>query len=138
MQDELPKRIEGASVRTVHLIRRVVHGKQGEKIWIDVPCERCEKERCRLLGLNYPQPDWGTSAWVHPQPVAILPAFTRPPMPPSDGVPKWLVRAADAWAAKALDATADKRPVYPSSVEPPYEEQPSPSGRPGSGGSAPF
>ena len=138
MQHEFSGPSEGPILRKRSRLNRIVHGKPGEKIFIDVPCERCEKERCRLLGLNYPQPDWGTSAWVHPQPVAVLPAFTRPPMPPSDGVPKWLVRAADAWAAKALDATADKRPVYPSSVEPPYEEQPSPTGRPASGGSAPF
>ena len=112
MQNEPSGHSKGPFYRTLSLVRRVVHGKPGEKIFLDVPCERCEKARCERLGLRYPQPDWGTAAWFHPPPDTALTAFTRPPLPPPDRVPKKLVRAADAWAAKILDATAYKRPAY--------------------------
>jgi hypothetical protein len=139
MKHDLSAHREGPVRRTRNLVDRIVHGEPSEKIVLDIPCERCERYRCFLLGLKHPQPDWGTAAWVHPQPDTTLPAFTRPPVPPTERVPMWLVRAADSLAARALDATAVKHPAYPVSVEPSQEEQqPSPSGSVGSGGSAPF
>ena len=130
MQNEFSGPSEGPTARPRSRWSRLLHGKLGEKIWLDIPCERCEKERCRRLGLKYPQPDWGTAAWLHPQPDTALPAFSVPPM--HDRVPEWLVQAADLWASKV-----DKRPAYPESVEPSGEEEPS-SWSTGSGGSAPF
>ena len=133
MQHDVSKitnRIKAAPRRALRIIRRAVHGEVGEQIWIDVPCERCEKERCRLLGLRHPQPDWGTAAWFHPPPIAALPAFSHPPVP--QRAPEWLIRAAELWAAK------QKHPSPPVSVDPLGEEEPSSSWSTGSGGSAPF
>jgi hypothetical protein len=91
-------------------VNRIVHGKPGRKIVLDVPCERCEKARCRRLGLRFPQPGWGSPEWVHPPRDDAFPAFTPRAAPVSD----FLLRAVDKLSQRLLDASADPRvPLLP-------------------------
>jgi hypothetical protein len=144
MQNDASAHREGRARRIRNFVSRIVHGKSGIKITLDVPCEQCEKARCRLNGIQFPQPDWGTPAWVHPPMDFAYPPFTVRDQP--DHAPQWLSRLADSWAAmadsgapKLMDGAADQGPAYSPSEEPPNQgQQPSPSGSATTGGSAPF